>query len=93
MFPNNRVGQVILALGTLILTLAVLLPPVTFRLTEFGIAHHGAGIRLVGEGTQHVNSSVTVLHVGGCKFIGHRSICAHKELSYDRAHGLRLEQM
>jgi hypothetical protein len=90
MLPTTRLGQVMFALGTLVVMLAVLLPPVTFRLTDLGVAHGGANISLVGDGSQHLSSSGMLFHVGGCKFVGQSSICTHKELSYDHAHGLRL---
>ena len=90
MFPATRLGHSILATGTLVVALAVLLLPVTFRMTDLGIAHGHAGIGLGSDGAQQPSGNGTLLHVGGCKFVGHFSICSQKVLSYDHAHGLRL---
>ena len=92
MFPNTRSGQIALALGTLVITLTAVLPPVSFHLTDLGFGYRGAQINFVSDGPHHVAagvSSPTTLHVGGCKFVGQRGVCVEKEISYDHAHGLR----
>lgn len=89
MFPNTRLGRIALAFGTLIFVLAFALPPVSFRITDFGVAHHGKDVALVNDGTRHIVSG-TALHFSGCKFVGQTGICVQKEIRYDRAHGLRL---
>jgi hypothetical protein len=89
MFPTTRTAQLALALGTLIFAMTIALPAVSFRLTDLGVTVNGAGVELVGDGTHHLASSGAAFHVGGCKFVGQRGVCSHKELTYDRAHGLR----
>ena len=91
MFPNTRLSQVLLAFATLIFALALALPPVTFRITDLGVRVNGVGVSLVGESAAHQrDATTTALHFSACKFVGSNGVCVHKELSWDRAHGLHL---
>ena len=91
MFPNTRLSQVLLAFATLIFALAIALPPVSFRITDVGVRVNGTAVSVVGNSSAHQRDArATALHFGACKFVGHGGVCVHKELSWDRAHGLHL---
>ena len=91
MFPNTRLARVLLAFGALIFALVLALPPVTFRVTDLGIRVNCTAVSLVGDrvARQH-DVKGTALHFAACKFVGSDGVCVHKELSWDRAHGLHL---
>lgn len=91
MFPITRPGKVLLACAALIFALALALPPVSFRITDLGVRTNGTSLSLVGNGTaHHRDANATALHFTACNFVGSHGVCVHKELSWDRAHGLHL---
>jgi hypothetical protein len=89
MFPTTRTARILLAIAALVLVISVALPPVSFRLTDLGMTYDGVSLEIVSDRTVYAASRATVLHIGGCKFVGTAALCSHKELIYDHAHGLR----
>jgi hypothetical protein len=90
MFPSTRLAHVVLAFGTLILALTLALPPVTFSITDLGVRVNGTAVTLVGNGTRNRAVKGTDIHFTACKSVDSRGACVHKEVSWDRAHGLHL---
>jgi hypothetical protein len=89
MFPSTRTRQIALALGTLIMVVLFAIPPVSFQLTDLGLGYGAVSFNLVGDAAPRPAATRAVFHIGGCKSVGHTDLCSHKELTFDRAHGLR----
>jgi hypothetical protein len=90
MFPTHRLARIALAFGTLIFALTIVLPAVTFHVTDAGIGSGSSEFLLVTGNGDHIASNITTVHFGACEFVGDQGLCVHKELRYDHAHGIRL---
>jgi hypothetical protein len=88
MFASTRTPQIALALGAVILVVMFAIPPVSFQLTDLGIGYGAVTFNVVGH-APHAAATRAMFHIGACKSVGHADLCAHKELTFDRAHGLR----